>query len=195
MTTPLEHTKGGKAVWLALVGCAALLCMAIGVSRLAGTRYELANAKAELAIKASEEAAAKDQEMRAFINEFDYPIAMLDSRGEVVEWNDAAERDFGWTKEELQANGIASIMPDDMRDRHHSAFGKAMAGSGRVVGKVKSPVQRVECVVIHKDPSRKPIPVEVSVRVVREDDGDLYAIAHIDKQSRILRVDASEGVQ
>lgn len=154
---------------------------------------KLAAAEHALAVKAHEEAVAQHEATRSFINEFDYPIAMLNQRGEVVEWNDAAERDFGWTKEDLQANGIASIMPEEMRQRHHSAFSKAMVGgAGKIVGRVKSPVQRVECVIIHKDPSRQPIPVEVSVRLEREEDGDLYALAHIDKQKNIVKVDASE---
>lgn len=182
------------AAWVFAIVLGAAGMFAANQKQLADAHREaqLAATQHALGVKMQQEAAAKEQETHRFINEFDYPIAMLNHRGEVVEWNAAAEHTFGWTKADLQANGIASIMPEEMRERHHSAFGKAMVGDGKVVGRVNAPVQRVECVVVHKDPARKPIPVEVSVRVIREDDGDVYAIAHIDRQSRILRVDAQE---
>jgi PAS domain S-box-containing protein len=84
-------------------------------------------------------------------------IVGMDHRGEVIEFNAAAERLFGYTREEALGRDLAElIMPEEMREKHHMGLRRYLeTGEGRIID------QRIELPALHKDGTV--IPVEVTV--------------------------------
>jgi PAS domain S-box-containing protein len=84
-------------------------------------------------------------------------IITMDHRGNVVEFNPAAEQTFGYTREEAVGREMAGlIIPERFRDRHRRGLAHSMAtGEGHILG------QRLEMSGLRKDGSE--FPVELSV--------------------------------
>ena len=64
-------------------------------------------------------------------------IITIDSRGEVVEFNAAAERIFGYTREEAVGREMAQlVVPPSLREGHRTALARAVeAGGGALLGR------------------------------------------------------------
>ena len=64
-------------------------------------------------------------------------IITIDSRGEVVEFNAAAERVFGWSREQAIGREMAElIVPPSLREAHRSALARAVeTGGGPLLGR------------------------------------------------------------
>lgn len=126
--------------------------------------------------------------MLALIESADYGFAILDQDGKVREWSPALERLSGYTRGEMLGQDVKGLMPADMAERHAAAFTKAITDPS-----ASRRVQVVECQIQPKDKDKKPVDVRVSVRVVQASrDGSVspYAIAHIDRRSRIVELSA-----
>jgi PAS domain S-box-containing protein len=56
-------------------------------------------------------------------------IITADRRGRILEWNPAAERTFGWRREEVVGRELVDvIVPDDLRTRHRAGLERVAAG-------------------------------------------------------------------
>ena len=90
-------------------------------------------------------------------------IITIDNEGRVSYWNEAAEKMFGRTSEEVTGKEIHElIMPERFRKRHQEGF-KAFqdTGVGPVVGKA------VELAALRKDGNEFPIELSVSAMQIR----------------------------
>jgi PAS domain S-box-containing protein len=90
-------------------------------------------------------------------------VISMDADGRVTEWNPAAERTFGYSREEVMGRPIAAlIIPHDLRPSHHHGLARYLAtGAAEILGK------RVETMALRADGVR--IPVELAVTRVAAD--------------------------
>ena len=84
-------------------------------------------------------------------------IVCMDHEGKVIEWNPAAERMFGYDRDEAIGRELCElIVPEAMRERHRQGLARYLAtGEAVVLGK------RLELVGLRKDGST--LPVELTV--------------------------------
>ena len=92
-------------------------------------------------------------------------IISVDSDGNIVEFNPAAERTFGYGAEEVIGKPMAEfIVPHRLRDAHRSGMNRYMrTGEAHVLG------QRIEVPALRADGSE--FPAELAIDVVRLDGG------------------------
>lgn len=112
-------------------------------------------------------------------------VVMMDHNGNVVHWNPAAERIFGYGRDEILGRHVHNtLVPEKYRESTDKGIKKfAESGLGIVVGNV------LELEAVRKDGSQ--FPIEISVSPIRRD-GRWWAVAIIrDITKRRL---AEEGV-
>jgi diguanylate cyclase (GGDEF)-like protein/PAS domain S-box-containing protein len=103
-----------------------------------------------------------------------------ENNGLIIKWNAAAERIFGWTREQAIGRDIADlIVPEAQRNAHRRGMAYfALGGSGPMVN------QRVRVTALHRDGHE--IPVELSIGALRHD-GAHHATAFLhDITERVL---------
>jgi PAS domain S-box-containing protein len=84
-------------------------------------------------------------------------IVTMDESGRVVEWNPAAERTFGYTRDEAIGHDMAElIVPPRLRDQHRSGLVRYLTSGARTILD-----QRLEIDAIGKD--RGEFPVELTI--------------------------------
>jgi PAS domain S-box-containing protein len=89
-------------------------------------------------------------------------IVVVDDDSRVLEWNPAAERTFGWSREEALGRSIADmIVPHEHHAAHHAGMARYLAG-----GEPRVLNQRIEVDARCKDGRR--IPVELAITEVQE---------------------------
>lgn len=113
-------------------------------------------------------------------------IIAIDERGEIVEFNPAAQKTFGYTAEEVFGRHIAeTIIPPAFRAPHYAGFAQYLVtGGGPVLG------QRLELIGMRK--GGEEFPVELSI-VPTERDGRRGAIAYLRDISERRRLEAEQG--
>src|SRR5918996_2122616 len=68
---------------------------------------------------------AHEQRLGAYLEAALDCVVMADASGRVVEFNPAAERTFGYTREEALGRTLAElIVPPSLRERHSRAFAR-----------------------------------------------------------------------
>jgi two-component system, cell cycle sensor histidine kinase and response regulator CckA len=74
-------------------------------------------------------------------------ILVMDDEGVVRDWNPAAERTFGWSREEAIGRRLGDlIVPEHLRERHEEGLARAAAtGESRIIG------QRLRLPALRKD--------------------------------------------
>ncbi len=91
----------------------------------------------------------RESEMRktAILNMSPDPIVSMDIAGRIVDWNPAAERCFGYSREEAIGQPMAElIMPPDLHTAHEAGFHRFMTtGEATILGK------RVELTAIRRN--------------------------------------------
>jgi PAS domain S-box-containing protein len=129
-------------------------------------------------------------------------IITIDHEGKVVEFNPAAERMFGYTRDQLIGREMAdSIIPPSLRERHRHGMAHFMAtGEGSALGR------RLELTALRADGTEFPVELSIS-RIGSEDpptftgflrditerkraEGELRRLAHFPEQnpSPVLRI-------
>jgi PAS domain S-box-containing protein len=85
-------------------------------------------------------------------------VILADASGRVLEFNPAAERTFGYTREEVLGRTLAElIVPPSLRDRHTLAFARFVeTGDGRLFGR------RLELTGMRSDGSEFPVELALS---------------------------------
>ena len=61
------------------------------------------------------------------VRRLDHAVLIADSHGQIVFWNAAAERLFGWSEEEAVGQRLDLIVPERLRDRHWEGWHRVMA--------------------------------------------------------------------
>jgi PAS domain S-box-containing protein len=92
-------------------------------------------------------------------------VISIDGKGHVVEFNPAAERIFGYTREDVLGREMAElIIPEGLRDAHRAALRRVVGGAEpRLLG------QRLELTGMHADGSE--FPIELSITTVAPQGG------------------------
>jgi PAS domain S-box-containing protein len=115
--------------------------------------------------KLAEEEIRRSEALKSAILEsaIDCLIA-IDHEGNVIEFNPAAEKAFGYRREEAIGREMAElIIPPHLRDRHRRGLARVVAGGeGPVLGK------RIELTAMRADESEFPVELTVS-RIAGED--------------------------
>lgn len=116
----------------------------------------------------------------AFLKDSPYPVVIIDSDGDVLLWNKAAEEDSGYTFEEMVAidRSVQPIIPPEMREEHATKRILAFENE-ELLGKL----QIVECDRLHKNGGRRRI--VVSVMMFRSDSGEVFGLAQWVRKSRV----------
>ncbi|HEX8310666.1 MAG TPA: PAS domain S-box protein, partial [Chthoniobacteraceae bacterium] len=125
-------------------------------SQIAGVVFDITTRKqTEHALRESEARA------RAVFDTAIDGVLLMGADGKITGWNPAAERIFGWSREEVLGSDLASrIIPERMREAHHRGLAHYLAtGEGPVLGR------RLELPAIRRDGSE--FPVELSINPLR----------------------------
>ncbi|HJR76333.1 MAG TPA: PAS domain S-box protein [Nitrospiraceae bacterium] len=102
----------------------AILTRAVGVHELA-TKVQYA----EHALSESEE------RFRSLVESATDAIVLADERGDIISWNRAARKLFGYTEEEIKGQPLTVIMPERYRESHLEGFRRFRdTGEPRLVG-------------------------------------------------------------
>jgi len=106
---------------------------------------------------------------------------VMDGEGNIVEWDDASESIFGWTREEaLGARLSELIIPKHQRAMHEYGLTRYKAtGQGKFIGKP------IEIVTLHRSGSEVPIAMTISM----ERDGEGYRFSTI---ARVVEKDSAD---
>ena len=107
--------------------------------------------------KQTEEALRESEAMSASVVESSLDaIVVMDHRGDIVEFNPAAERTFGYRRDEIVGHQVADLMPPELRDRHRTAVARHLeTGESRILG------DRIETIGRRNDGTD--FPVELSI--------------------------------
>ena len=106
-------------------------------------------------------------------------VVVSDARGDIVLWNAAATRIFGFSEEEALGRPLDLIIPDRLRGRHNEGYAKTVSSGTTRYG---SSLLRVPA--LHKDGHT--ISIAFTVALLHGADGKLEAIASVirDETSR-----------
>jgi PAS domain S-box-containing protein len=95
-------------------------------------------------------------------------VIVMDHRGDVVEWNPAAETTFGWRRDEAVGACLADlIIPPALRERHHRGLEHYLeTGEGPVMDR------RLELTGVRRDGSE--LPVELTITRMADTDPPVF---------------------
>lgn len=118
-----------------------------------------ARKEAELALARSEE------KFRDILRNAPDAFVGIDARGAICEWNEQAERIFGWRRTEVLGRELSGVLiPLRMREAHRAGFKRFMqSGRGPMLEK------RVEVTALCRD--EREIEIELSVAAARDEQG------------------------
>ncbi|TAN85062.1 MAG: PAS domain S-box protein, partial [Gallionella sp.] len=125
---------------------------------LAAAQVEAARKAAEMALRESEET------LRMVAASAQDAILMLDNDGKIVLWNAAAERMFGYSRQEALGKDLHALLaPARFRDAQQKAFDHFRStGEGAAVGKA------LELAALRKDGTEFPIELSLSAVKLKE---------------------------
>jgi len=143
-------------------------------------RLELRNAQTMAALVREQEAAAAEDRFRAIASSAQDAIVSADSSGQIMTWNGAAERIFGYSASEAIGLPLLRLMPQRYHEAHQAGmirFGRD--GERRVIGKT------VELAGLRRDGSEFPCELSLSSW---ERDGKSYLTGFLRDISDRVRV-------
>ena len=105
-----------------------------------------------------EELRATEERARAIIDTAIDGVLLMNSGGEIVDWNPAAERIFGWKREEILGGELAAhIIPERLREAHRRGLAHFLAtGEGPVLNR------RLELPALRRDGTEFPVELSIS---------------------------------
>ncbi len=106
--------------------------------------------------------AREEERVRSILTHAPDAFISIDAGGRIREWNRQAEVTFGWKREEVLGQLIATVLiPPEHRQAHNAEIAHfAATGEGPVIN------QRIETSALHK--AGHEIPIELSIAPVRE---------------------------
>lgn len=133
--------------------------------------------------RAQEALAESEERLRSVVQTANDAIVSVNSRGEIVSWNQAGEVMFGYSADEMLGKPLTVIMPERHRKEHQEAFERAIsAGRFKYVGRV------LETVGLKKDSEE--FPIEFSMANWRTADELFFTIILRDITKRKLAQEA-----
>jgi PAS domain S-box-containing protein len=122
-----------------------------------------------------------EEKFRAINASANDAILLIDDEGKFSYWNPAAEKMFGYTKEEADNKKMYELItPERFRGDHTSAFEKfKKTGEGRIIGKT------VEMAAIRKDGTEFPVEFSLSALQVKEKQYALGIVRDITERKKM----------
>jgi two-component system, LuxR family, sensor kinase FixL len=168
-----EGARWARAWMTRAVYAASLLLLVFGV---------LLSRRMLIAERSEREVAALH---RAIVDEALDCIITADRDGRILEFNPAAERTFGWTRDEAIGRLVAeTVVPTDLRAAHLAGIRRYLETEKRVLN------QRMEMTAIRRD--GKEFPVELAVSAIERGCTTIFA-AHI--QDLTERKEAEQAIR
>ena len=99
-------------------------------------------------------------------------IVVCDARGNIVLWNAACERIFGFTREEAMGRSLDLIIPERQRQRHWDGYVKTME-----TGITRYGASLLKVPALHKD--GRTLSISFTVSLLRGGDGQVTGIVAI----------------
>ena len=120
-----------------------------------------------------------DIDLNALVSAIGDAVVVSDAKGNVIVWNPAAERLFGFTEAEALGQSMDMIIPERLRKRHWEGYDQTMATG---ITKYGHDVLRVPAV--HQDGHS--MSIAFNVAMLYTPDGKVSAIASVirDESSR-----------
>src|SRR5688500_3036500 len=101
--------------------------------------------------------AASDARYRAIVHSALDAIIVIDDAGLIREFNPAAERVFGWTREQVTGLDVALVIPPELRDSHRQGFIRHLkTGASALMDR------RLELVAVRAGGERFPVEMTVT---------------------------------
>ena len=119
--------------------------------------------------KGAEEALRETEErFRSVVESATDAIVLADHRGNIISWNKAAQRLFGYTAEEVAGKPLTILMPARYREAHQRGVERVRSNGGsRVIGKT------LELHGLKKDGTE--FPLELSLGTWKTKEGTFYS--------------------
>ena len=99
-------------------------------------------------------------------------IVAADPQGKVTLWNPAAERIFGFSREEALGRSLDLIIPERFRQRHWDGYDKVMRS-----GETRYGTQVLRVPALRKD--GRPLSIAFTVALLKDADGEVQSIVAI----------------
>lgn len=117
-------------------------------------------------------------QFKAYASSIDYGIIVGDANGNIIDFNEAALRMFGYAGEELRGVAISTIMPKRYRQPHVDGMNRFnRTGEPRLAGTT------VRVFALHKD--GKEFPVEMHLSEWKNTSGEQFFTASMRKYSAL----------
>ncbi len=158
-----DAVRDGRASWLPWTAAAAgLLLTAAAAGLLSLLMAQQARVEHLVTIRTAE-VKHSEQRLRTITDAALDAVVMMAPDGAIAHWNPAAERLFGYRRDEILGCDIhATLVPDEFREQAAEGLRRFSAtGEGEAVGKV------LELEALRKDGSR--VPIEISIAAIRMD--------------------------
>jgi len=108
-------------------------------------------------IHAEETILHNEERFRSVVETANDAIIYIDNRGEIISWNQAAEKTFGYSDEEMVGRKVDAIIPERDRKAHKEGIARVIEdGETIIIGKT------VELSGLRKDGSELPIELSLS---------------------------------
>jgi PAS domain S-box-containing protein len=131
---------------------------------------------------------ASENRFRSVMESANDAIINSDSKGNILSWNKAAERIFGYTSEEVTGKSLMIIIPDEFKQAHYKGMQRVTSGGEHhVIGKT------VEVSGLHKEGHL--IPIELSLSTWITEDNRYYTGIIRDISERKLAEQLKEAVE
>ncbi|TLY20709.1 MAG: PAS domain S-box protein [Nitrospirae bacterium] len=123
-----------------------------------------------------------DEQFRAVAETASDGIISADQNGNIIYWNKAAERIFGYSASEVGGQSLAFLMPARFRDAHRAGIKRIVStGESHVIGKV------IELAGLKKDGSEFPLELSLSTWTTTEGRGFTGIIRDITQRKQVER--------
>lgn len=99
-------------------------------------------------------------------------VVVSDGAGDILVWNAAAERIFGFTAEEALGRSLDIITPERHRARHWHGYSKTME-----TGKTRYGAELLRVPALHKD--GRPLSIAFTVALLAGADGKVTGVAAV----------------
>jgi diguanylate cyclase (GGDEF)-like protein/PAS domain S-box-containing protein len=163
-------------VLMGVVGCAAALALPVFLDPAGYPKSELGRAALDSLMTGAlgitgvhlvRSIREREALSRSILDSSHEAFVAMDRHGNIVEWSGRAERDFGWSCEEVLGRPlIGTIVPAEDVDRHRNGFERLLGGDPEVLGR------RIEISALRRDGSR--FPVELSFWILQTSEGPRF---------------------
>ena len=113
-----------------------------------------------------------DGDLAQLVHDLADAVVVADAGGQVVVWNAAATRLFGWGADEVLGRSLDLIIPERFRARHWAGYDQVMAS-----GETRYGTQLLEVPALHRD--GRQISIAFTVTLLAAADGSVRGIAAV----------------